>query len=141
VTDTTSAAVAAAKKLTTDSTAALSTALGVTVEAAPTVSTATKTTLTVAFAAPPPPIDNSKIDAAAVGGVVGGLLGAATLGLLGFVCYMYSREKQGNPVFQNMDETRVVDATATTSVGATPMSPASETGINMESVYREHGDG
>ena len=141
VTDTTSTAVAAAKKLTTDSTAALSTALGVTVEATPTVSAATKTTLTVAFAAPPPPIDNSKIDAAAVGGVVGGLLGAATLGLLGFVCYMYSREKQGNPVFQNMDETRVVDATATTSVGATPMSPASETGINMESVYREHGDG
>ena len=47
VTDSTSTAVAAAAKLTTDSTAALSTALGVTVEAAPTVSAATKTQLSV----------------------------------------------------------------------------------------------
>ena len=47
VTDSTSTAVAAAAKLTTDSTAALSTALGVTVEAAPTVSAATKTQLIV----------------------------------------------------------------------------------------------
>jgi len=50
VTDTKSTAVAAAAKLTTDSTAVLSAALGVTVEAAPTVSAATKTTLTI----PPP---------------------------------------------------------------------------------------
>ena len=114
VTDSTSTAVTAAKKLTTDSTAALSTALGVTVEAAPTVSAASETTLTVAVA-PPPPIDNSKIDAAVVGGVVGGILGAVTLGLLVFVCYMYSREKQGNPVFQQMDEAKVVGAPATST--------------------------
>ena len=36
---------------------------------------------------------------------MGGLLGAATLCLLGCVLYMYSREKQGNPVFYNMDAT------------------------------------
>ena len=105
VTDTTSTAVAAAAKLTTDSTAALSTALGVTVEATPTVSAATKTTLTVAVAPPPAPIaaaadDNDKT--AMVGGVVGGLLGAVTLGLLAFVCFMYSREKQGKPVFSSV---------------------------------------
>ena len=113
--------------MTTDSIAALSTALGVTVEAAPTVSAASETTLTVAVA-PPPPIDNSKIDAAVVGGVVGGILGAVTLGLLVFVCYMYSREKQGNPVFQQMDQTRVVGTTAT--------STASETGINDQAGVR-----
>ena len=60
-----------------------------------------------------------------VGGVVGGILGAITLGLLGFVCYMYSREKQGNPVFQKMDEAMVVGATAT--------SKASETKTEMSS--------
>ena len=54
VTDTRSTAVAAAAKLTTDSTAVLSAALGVTVEAAPTVSAATKTMLTVRPAAPSP---------------------------------------------------------------------------------------
>ena len=49
VTDTTSTAVAAAAKLTTDvvDVRALSAALGVTVEAAPTVSAATKTQLSV----------------------------------------------------------------------------------------------
>ena len=52
VTDSTSTAVAAAAKLTTDSTAALSTALGVTVEAAPTVSAATETKLIVRTVAP-----------------------------------------------------------------------------------------
>ena len=56
VTDSTSTAVAAAAKLTTDvvDVRALSTALGVTVEAAPTVSAATKTTLPVRPAAPSP---------------------------------------------------------------------------------------
>lgn len=105
VTDTTSTAVAAAKKLTTDSTAALSTALGVTVEAAPTVSAATKTTLAVAVAPAPAADDDDDNKIAMVGGLVGGLLGAATLCLLGCVLYMYSREKQGNPVFYNMDAT------------------------------------
>ena len=105
VTDTTSTAVAAAKKLTTDSTAALSTALGVTVEATPTVSVATKTTLTVAVAPAPAADDDDDNKIAMVGGLVGGLLGAATLCLLGCVLYMYSREKQGNPVFYNMDAT------------------------------------
>ena len=76
----------------------------------------------------PAPIDNSKVDDAVVGRVVGGLLGAVTLGLLVFVCYMYSREKQGNPVFQQMDETRVVGTTAT--------STASETGINDQDGVR-----
>ena len=76
----------------------------------------------------PAPIDNSKVDDAVVGRVVGGLLGAVTLGLLVFVCYMYLREKQGNPVFQQMDETRVVGATAT--------STASETGINNQDGVR-----
>merc|ERR1719345_243244 len=52
VTDSTSTAVAAATKLTTDSTAALSTALGVTVEAALTVSAATETKLIVRTVAP-----------------------------------------------------------------------------------------
>eukprot|EP00964_Phaeocystis_antarctica_P136018 scaffold100410_cov67-Phaeocystis_antarctica.AAC.1 len=52
VTDSTSTAVAAAAKLTTDPTAALSTALGVTVEAAPTVSAATETKLIVRTVAP-----------------------------------------------------------------------------------------
>merc|ERR1719272_2713619 len=54
VTDTKSTAVAAAAKLTTDSTAVLSAALGVTVEAAPTVSAATKTTLTIRPPTPTP---------------------------------------------------------------------------------------
>ena len=77
----------------------------------------------------PAPIDNSsKVDDAVVGRVVGGLLGAVTLGLLVFVCYMYSREKQGNPVFQQMDQTRVVGTTAT--------STASETGINDQAGVR-----
>ena len=113
VTDTTSTAVAAAKKLTTDSTAALSTALGVTVEAAPTVSAATKTKVTVAA-----PVAESKVTdddddkIAMVGGLVGGLLGMATLCLLGCVCYMYSREKQGKPIFQKMDEAPVAVAAA-----------------------------
>ena len=133
VTDTTFTAVTAAKKLRTDSIAALSTALGVTVKATPTVSAATKTTLTVFFAAPPPPTVNTESDAGVVGGVVGGLLGAATLGLFGCVCYRYSREKQGNPVFHNMDGARAVGATVT-AVGATLTSPASDTGINMEPV-------
>ena len=54
VTDTKSTAVAAAAKLTTDSTAVLSAALGVTVEAVPTVSAATKTTLTILPPTPTP---------------------------------------------------------------------------------------
>ena len=54
-----------------------------------------------------------------MGRVVGGLLGAVTLGLLVFVCYMYSREKQGNPVFQQMDETRVVGVPATSTASKT----------------------
>jgi hypothetical protein len=116
VTDTTSTAVTAAKKLTTDSTAALSTALGVTVEAAPTVSAATKTTLTVAVAPPPasPAADDDDNDKkiAMVGGLLGGLLGAATLFLLGCVGFMYAREKQGKPIFQSLAETTVVGATA-----------------------------
>eukprot|EP00964_Phaeocystis_antarctica_P085117 scaffold53708_cov50-Phaeocystis_antarctica.AAC.5 len=113
VTDTTSTAVAAAKKLTTDSTAALSTALGVTVEAVPTVSAATKTTLTVAA-----PVAESKVtdddddDDNSAAGIVGGILGAVTFCLLVFVCYMYSREKQGKPIFQKMDEAPVAVAAA-----------------------------
>ena len=82
-----------------------------------------------------PPIDNSKVDAAGavpvVGRVLGGILGAVTLGLLVFVCYMYSREKQGNPVFQQMDETRVVPLVAATATLA-----ASETGINDQDRVR-----
>ena len=112
VTDTTSTAVAAAKKLTTDSTAALSTALGVTVEAAPTVSAATKTTLTVAAPVAVSSDDDDDDKIAMVGGLVGGLLGMATLCLLGCVCYMYSREKQGKPIFQKMDEAPVAVAAA-----------------------------
>ena len=98
VTDTTSTAVTAAKKLTTDSTAALSTALGVTVEAAPTVSAATKTTLTVAVA-PPPPAPAAADDDNSAAGIVGGILGAVTFCLLVFVCYMASREKKNKPIF------------------------------------------
>ena len=63
--------------------------------------------------------------------MVGGILGAVTLGLLVFVCYMYSREKQGNPVFQQMDETRVVPLVAATATLA-----ASETGINDQDRVR-----
>ena len=51
-------------------------------------------------------------DTVMVAGLVGGLLGVAVLCLLVVVCYMYSREKQGNPVFQALDETMVVGATA-----------------------------
>ena len=98
VTDTTSTAVAAAKKLTTDSTAALSTALGVTVEATPTVSAATKTKVTIPVA-PPPPAAAAGDDDNSAAGIVGGILGAVTFCLLVFVCYMASREKKGKPVF------------------------------------------
>ena len=100
--------------MTTDSIAALSTALGVTVEAAPTLSATTKTTLSVAA-----PVAESKVTddddddkIAMVGGLVGGLLGMATLCLLGCVCYMYSREKQGKPIFRKMDEAPVAVAAA-----------------------------
>ena len=99
-------------KVTTDSTAALST-----------VSMPTKTTITVAVAPPPPQPPSSNDDddddnAALVGGVVGGLLGAVTLSLLAFVCFMYSREKQGKPVFQKMDEgiVRMAPTTATATM-------------------------
>ena len=47
---------------------------------------------------------------ALVAGLVGGLLGAAVLCLLVFVYYMYSREKQGKPIFSALDETKVTAA-------------------------------
>ena len=46
-----------------------------------------------------------------VAGLLGGLLGAATLLLLGCVCFMYAREKQGKPIFRKMDEAPVAVAT------------------------------
>ena len=82
---------------------------------------------------PPPPspklvisnqeanVSNDDDDTVMVAGLVGGLLGAAVLCLLVVVCYMYSREKQGKPIFQALDETKVVGATAggATAGGAT----------------------
>ena len=82
---------------------------------------------------PPPPspklvisnqeanVSNDDDDTVMVAGLVGGLLGAAVLCLLVVVCYMYSREKQGKPIFQALDETMVVGATAggATAGGAT----------------------
>ena len=56
--------------------------------------------------------DDDDDNIALVAGLVGGLLGAAVLCLLVFVCYMYTREKQGKPIFQKMDETNVSGATA-----------------------------
>ena len=105
-------------------TATASTALGIEVEAVPVV---------VSNASPPPPpppsppppsspkvlstpesnVSNDDDDEIAlVAGLVGGLLGAAVLCLLVFVCYMYTREKQGKPIFQALDETKVVGGTA-----------------------------
>jgi len=72
---------------------------------------------------PPPPLpevltpesnvsDDDDDNIALVAGLVGGLLGAAVLCLLVFVCYMYARERQGKPIFQALDETKVVGGTA-----------------------------
>ena len=72
---------------------------------------------------PPPPsspkvltpesnVSDDDDDTVMVAGLVGGLLGVAVLCLLVVVCYMYSREKQGKPIFQALDETMVVGATA-----------------------------
>ena len=66
-------------------------------------------------------------DTVMVAGLVGGLLGAAVLCLLVVVCYMYSREKQGKPIFQKMDETK------TNVGGATATSTATETKTEMSS--------
>jgi len=116
VTDSTSTAVTAAAKLTTDSTAVLSAALGVTVEAAPTVSTATKTTLTLRSPPPPPPPlpppppqqpgSNPQEESAAVGGnelssgaiagiLVGCLVGAALL--IGAAVLLKKKLQQSRP--------------------------------------------
>ena len=56
--------------------------------------------------------DDDDDNIALVAGLVGGLLGAAVLCLLVFVCYMYARERQGKPIFQALDETKVVGGTA-----------------------------
>jgi len=67
---------------------------------------------------PPPPsspkvltpesnVSDDDDDTVMVAGLVGGLLGVAVLCLLVVVCYMYSREKQGKPIFQALDETKV----------------------------------
>jgi len=92
VTDSTSTAVAAAAKLTTDSTAALSTALGVTVEAAPTVSAATKTQLIVDGAN-----NGEKMPTWAIGIIV--VIGAMFLLVVVILGVIVSREQQGKPVF------------------------------------------
>ena len=47
--------------------------------------------------------DDSSADVATVGGVVGGIAAVVIFVLVGFLCYMYQREKQGKPVFQQVE--------------------------------------
>ena len=47
--------------------------------------------------------DDSSADVATVGGVVGGIAAVVIFVLVGFLCYMCQREKQGKPVFQQVE--------------------------------------
>ena len=47
--------------------------------------------------------DDSSADVATVGGVIGGIAAVVIFVLVGFLCYMYQREKQGKPVFQQVE--------------------------------------
>ena len=127
VTDTTSTAVAAAAKLTTDvvDVRELSAALGVTVEAAPTVSATTKTTLTVRPAAPSvaqQPDSNPQEESAAVVGKsgdelsVGAIAGIAVGGLVvGVYCFFAARRSRRRSAY--LKKQRLENTTAT-SAGA-----------------------
>ena len=113
VTDSTSTAVAAAAKLTTDSIAALSTALGVTVEAAPTVSAVTKTTITVA--APVADGAESKVEDWMVALIAVGAV--ALLAACSLIVFMAAREKAGRPMFTTLDAS--VSAAAKSQIAVT----------------------
>jgi hypothetical protein len=54
-------------------------------------------------------------DAALIGGVVGGIAGVVILLLVGFMCFMCQREKQGKPIFKMVEEDAKASGTQMTA--------------------------